>query len=437
MKYLRKAFLFVVVFTLLITGFVVPASAADIGDYIYLNSSNTTYTIDVRDYNCWADIPSDQDGFTLSYDSSGYMFCKPDSASFKYIIVDDTGAPVSYNMAFATMAYDLCTVLEFDITETDASGNRKLTYYFEETFSGDRTIGSLAARKIIFYNETLGACQFVHEGNGTYVFGVGKKTDGSFTRRLYLISSFSNGKPVYQTDYDYTLTNGHYYGIDPCTVGDHLLGKFVVISPATCTLSGEEVSYCKYCAEAVKHVISALNHEYKNYVGNCIRCGDPWIIPGDQGNSDSRPSTPSVNPGGAENGGGGSNTDGGAGGGVDNGTDAKPEEELPWYTFITDTVEKIGVGLGKLWDELWQEPEKPEGDTDKENWFLKWIGWENFGEKVGNFFKIVFIIAGTCLFIGLAPWIIKFFKWVGKGISVVWKFLKKTFKSLSKKGKKK
>ncbi len=401
MKHFTRSACLLLLLALIVTCLVLPVSAAGVGDYIYLNSSDTTYTINVSNCFTWMDIPSDQGDFTLSWDASGYMFCQPKSSLSKYIIVDDIGNPVSYNMSIDTMAYSLCYVLEFDITETDASGNRLLTYYFKETFSGNRTIGALAAGRVSFYNESLGVCQFINEGDGKYVFGISKQNDGSFAQRWYLVSHFANGKPVLKTAYDYTLTNGHYYGIDPCALGDHLLGEFHTVRAATCAKEGSEVSYCKYCQASVEKSIPRTEHNY-NLVGVCP-CGEVWLLPGDQSDSNYDPSAPNDNPGGAGNGGGGSN-DGGAGGGEDKDSDG-------------DSGGGLLAGIGN-------------GIKNVGNTIAKWLGLDKVSDTVSGLIKTVVIVTFCCVVIGLIPVLTPFFKWVGKGIAFTWNSLKDLFKSI-------
>ena len=168
---------------------------------------------------------------------------------------------------------------------------------------------------------------------------------------------------------------------------------------ATCT----EDSHCTGCG---KVVALPTGHNYS--WGKCTYCGDLWILPGDQGNDSGVGNlienagnaledglnniVDSITGGGADEGGGGSdNTDGGAGG----------------------------------------------GDGDDSNWFLDWLGLGDLGKKMGSFVKTLMGIGAACLVIGFWPKISKFFKWVGRGFAAIWKSIKKFFKSLSKKRKKK
>lgn len=440
MKYLKRFFLLFFALVLLTTGLFLPASAAAVGDYIYLNSSDTTYTINVSNCNTWMDIPSDQGSFTLSWDASGYMFCKPKSSASQYIIVDDAGGPISYNMEIDSSAYSLCYVLEFDITETDAAGNRLLTYYFKETFSGNRTIGSLAASRVAFYNVSLGVCQFVHEGNGKYVFGINKQKDGSFSQRWYLVSRFENGKPVIQSAFDYTLTNGHYYGVDPCALGDHLLGEFITVRAATCAREGAKVAYCKYCQASVEKSIPRTEHAY---IAGVCPCGEIWIVPGDQSDPNYNPSVSETNPPSSPD-----NT-------PTDPSDTPSEEDASepgFWDHLKNWGKDAADGLKAGWDKLISSITGGGADNGGGGsndggagggygnwlqWFLDYTGLSDFGKKMGSFFKTIMAIGGICLVIGFWPKISKFFKWVGRGFAAIWKSIKKFFKSFTKKRKKK
>ena len=184
------------------------------------------------------------------------------------------------------------------------------------------------------------------------------------------------------------------------------------------TVSCTQDSYCTGCGHLA---IKALGHD-RNIWGTCRTCGSNAVSDFFTG-------------GGADNSGGDSgNTDGGAGGGAGN------ESEGNFYDGVGDALNNAGNAIGNWWNDVWNKNDSGSNDkpdSSDSNWFLDWLGLSDLGKKMGSFFKTILAIGGLCLVIGFWPKLSKFFKWVGRGFAAIWKSIKKFFKSLTKKRKKK
>ena len=309
-------------------------------------------------------------------------------------------------------------------------------------------------------NDVLGNFRF--EVSDRYVYLVKDLASGGSEKYILLNSS---NNPIYSTDSIFSGNSAESSLISLVPVCEDGLHSFTqqILSAATCVAPGSKVITCSKCSYVSEVVIPAVGHNFDvliaeqpakcpdlgyktlqcsrcserktlslplehNYTvatctedshctgcgkvvalptghnyswGKCTRCGDLWILPGDQGNDSAvggfvenagnaledgwNNIVDFVTGGGADEGGGGSdNTDGGAGG----------------------------------------------GDGDDSNWFLDWLGLGDLGKKMGSFVMTIMAIGGICLVIGFWPKISTFFKWVWKGVVFTWNSLKDFFKSI-------